>query len=119
MLLFVSMLFISLLHVLTHHLTIAEIPQHEITSLHALFDSTGGTEWRWKSTEVFGPVWDFTQDSNGQYVNNPCSTSDEKVWQGIICSSGPSVCNNEVCHVTSILLPSFGLFGTLPTDYST
>ena len=90
----------------------SSVPQNEIHNLFLLFESTGGEQWEWQPVALRGQKWNFTTDSAGSYVEDPCSSS----WQGVTCSSSSEQCAIQTCHIVSISLESYRLTGTLPSS---
>jgi hypothetical protein len=88
---------------------VASVPNGEIYALNALYNSTNGDEWLWRSESLRGPKWNFTTSDA-----NPCNTNGE-VWQGIECSLDVSLCGDvQACHITSITMGRYNMQGTLP-----
>jgi Leucine-rich repeat (LRR) protein len=84
------------------------VPLVEMNALHELHTSTGGEYWFWRPNESeSGARWDFTKNaSSGEYLYNPCGSDVNLEWQGITCSSSPSI--------TIIDLHTFNLTGSVP-----
>lgn len=113
MLLLLTALFPILIILQVQSSICSAIPHSEVSALHDLHNNTGGELWVWLDEELYGPRWNFTLDSDGLYLDNPCSSS-RMTWQGVTCSNITSICVNEICHVTRIILQSYNLAGTLP-----
>jgi Leucine-rich repeat (LRR) protein len=81
------------------HLTMAVVPDSEMNALHDFYTSTNGPHWNTQFES--GNPWVFDIGAN------PCLDN----WVGLECSiSSPYL----TYHVSSIVLPSCGLYGTLP-----
>lgn len=79
-------------------------PFSEVSALQALYTSTSGDTWHWRTPYSFyGYPWNFTATAN------PCDQS--KSWQGITCEQHGSTCN-----VLGIDLGSYDLRGVLPKE---
>lgn len=76
-------------------------PESEISALYAIYNATLGMGWSWT-----GVPWNFSQPQP-----DPCADQ----WQGIYCST---TCNTTTCteSITSMLLQSLGMAGTLPLE---
>jgi Leucine-rich repeat (LRR) protein len=85
-------------------------PQSQIEGLKYLFQSTNGTNWRWKNAWR-GQRWSFSTPQA-----DPCNDMNQ-TWQGIICSSPPSVCGTQDCEIISLVLNFFRLDGTFPSEF--
>jgi hypothetical protein len=95
----------------------AQVPQDEVAALFALYISTSGEFWQWQNEQFQGPRWNFTQDVNGLFQDNPCiSIPSAETWQGVTCSMVSSMCSNQTCHITGITLVEFGLNGSIPSE---
>jgi Leucine-rich repeat (LRR) protein len=82
-----------------------------IAALELLFNSTKGDQWRWKNEAVNGPKWSFTDPQV-----DPCNDKN-RVWQGLTCSSLPDICKLQPCGIESLVLKSYDLKGTLPSQF--
>jgi hypothetical protein len=83
--------------------------QLEINALRSLYDSTAGDHWLWQNESLYGP---FTSS----HQSDPCN-DENKVWQGITCSSPPNMCSlTEQCVIVSLQLQEYGLVGSLPPE---
>jgi Leucine-rich repeat (LRR) protein len=83
-----------------------DFPASELDALHALYSSTHGGAWGWRTnTTKFGIPWNFSQSNP-----NPCVEH----WQGIECNS--DCLNAPPCHIISLSLRSYNLTGTLPNN---
>jgi Leucine-rich repeat (LRR) protein len=102
--------FFCLLFFLTFPASRALTPQSQIDGLEYLFNSTNGTNWRWKN-DFRGVRWSFASPQS-----DPCSDMNQ-TWQGITCSSNPSVCKSQNCEIISLVLNIFRLVGTLPSEF--
>jgi hypothetical protein len=72
--------------------------------LKDLYDAMNGTNWQWNVSSAH-PPWNFSQPIN---ETNPC---DPIHWQRVMCTV-----QNGTNRVTTLLLSSFGLSGTLPSS---
>lgn len=86
------------------------VPLSEINLLYTLYNLTHGEKWLWR--EKRGPIWNFTITNNISEVN-PCNTAGE-FWQGITCSSTPSLCSQRTCSIIKLDLERYGLRDQLP-----
>lgn len=84
------------------------LPTSEIDGLYALYISTNGSLWQWKSESLYGYQWNFTN----AYQQPVCGSGSVKSWQGIVCS-----CNGNSGHIISINVASYGLRGPLPSYF--
>jgi Leucine-rich repeat (LRR) protein len=82
----------------------------QIQALELLFNSTKGEQWRWRNEVTDGPKWSFASPQA-----DPCNDKN-RVWQGIVCSSQPSVCKLQSCEIVSLTLSGYNLEGTLPSQ---
>jgi Leucine-rich repeat (LRR) protein len=82
-----------------------------IQALELLYNSTQGDQWRWKNEISAGPKWSFTSPQA-----DPCNDQN-RVWQGITCSSLPNVCQSQLCEIESLFLSACNLNGTLPSQF--
>ena len=75
----------------------AEAPQREVAALHHIYTSTRGEQWQWQwpthnlTHSLNHSTWNFTQDSNGNYLDDPCSSQ----WLGVSCSSDALTCSQQ------------------------
>ena len=76
----------------------------ELSALEALYYSTNGDDWDWKSIKVYGAKWNFTNVT----TFDPCTLK----WQGITCST----LSAGACIIYEINLPDYNLYGTLPHE---
>jgi Leucine-rich repeat (LRR) protein len=86
-------------------------PSSQIQGLEFLFNSTNGTHWRWRPEALNGPKWTFSVPQP-----DPCNDKN-KAWQGITCSSTPSVCRTQDCEIVALTLTSYDLAGSLPANF--
>jgi hypothetical protein len=86
-------------------------PASQIQALEILFHSTQGDQWRWRKEAVSGPKWSFTSPQA-----DPCNDQN-RAWQGITCSSPPTVCKLQSCRIISLALNAYNLYGTLPLQF--
>jgi Leucine-rich repeat (LRR) protein len=87
------------------------ISTRSIQALEILFNSTKGEQWQWANEAINGPKWTFTSPQA-----DPCNDQN-RVWQGITCSSVPSICQLESCEIVSLILNAYNLEGTLPSQF--
>lgn len=80
------------------------LPLNEYNYLKQFYSNLEGTYWRWKNSN--GAVWNFTIPQS----QDPCLLR----WQGLTCINYTA---NE-CHISSIILPSSNLIGTIPSGMS-
>ena len=92
----------------------SSVSDSELFALHTLYNVTHGDDWDWRSEVTDGPVWNFSSYPDV----DPCN-DDGQVWQGLICSSAPVVCNVEKCNITSLDLGEYDLRGPIPIEIST
>jgi hypothetical protein len=94
--------------------TVSEI---EITALYNFWIATQGPEWNWRngsySISIDGMVWNTTEGQPWNFSfpltsSEPCLPGTDR-WQGVSCSV-----DND--HITSLMLPTFGLNGSIPSD---
>lgn len=85
---------------------IYNIPDSERDALKALYDSTQGQHWLWRSS-LYGYVWNFTDP-----MVNPCNITHP--WQGVICELFEG--EESMFHVTSLELGAYNLDGRLPAS---
>jgi Leucine-rich repeat (LRR) protein len=99
--------------ILFYHLSISLslTSPSQIEGLEILFNSTNGTNWRWKNEVLSGPKWSFSYPQS-----DPCSDKN-KAWQGITCSSAPNVCRLQACEIVSLVFNLLNLDGTLPPEF--
>lgn len=90
--------------------TCCATPTKEITAIHHFYNDTSGDSWPWKNE---GPRWNFSTDSSGKYLENPCS-KDGWTWQGITCSKDPVACMSDICNIIALRLDGYNLSGPLP-----
>jgi Leucine-rich repeat (LRR) protein len=95
---------------LAYPLATATLPS-QIQALELLFNSTLGDQWRWKSEAVNGPSWTFSSPQA-----DPCNDQN-RVWQGITCSSPPTSCQLQSCEIVSLSLGNYDLKGSLPIEF--
>lgn len=104
---------IILLFVIVPSNGLPTVPQSEIQSLHDLFMSTVGENWKWKPL-TSGFHWNFTtayNESEGQYfVCDPCG---DQIWQGLECES-----EGTIQHISSLILTGYNLVGPIPNSMS-
>jgi len=108
-------------------LVISTTSQHEIDALHKIYNSTGGSNWNfvemnkyitaWANQFNFlnltGTAWDFSTDSSGKYVSDPCAArSTKRNFAGIGCQC-VTVNTLSSCKITEIGLPGGNLKGSL------
>jgi Leucine-rich repeat (LRR) protein len=86
-------------------------PPSQIQALELLFNSTQGDQWIWRNEATNGPKWSFSFPQP-----DPCNDQN-RVWQGITCSSSPNMCKFQSCEVVSLVLESYNLKGTLPPGF--
>jgi Leucine-rich repeat (LRR) protein len=91
--------------------TFALTPSSQILGLEFLFNSTHGTNWRWKPEVLYGPKWSFSSPQS-----DPCNYNN-KAWQGITCSSPPNICKTQECEIVTLVLVSYDLEGSLPAEF--
>jgi hypothetical protein len=102
-----SVFLLSILAVVRLSVSIKSLPPIEMQVLQNLYDTTGGTTWRWQAPyATFGYPWVFSSPQN------PCLSSIP--WQGIKCSS---TCVKSSCNVLSLTLSMKGLTGTEHVDF--
>jgi hypothetical protein len=91
-----------------------DISPGELSALEALYDSTNGTNWNWRTADDDnfyyepydgGAVWEFPAS-----VSDPCSNN----WQGITCVNT----SLSSCFIENLELISYNLIGTLPSNIS-
>jgi hypothetical protein len=85
-------------------------PSHS-QALELLFNSTNGEKWKWKNESTDGPKWSFTSPQA-----DPCNDQN-RVWQGITCSSLPNLCKLQSGEIESLALYGCNLSGTLPSQF--
>lgn len=91
----------------------------EVTNLYTLDTSMRGESWSWHPESALkGQQWNFTLDSDGDYVHNPCTGDGNTTWQGISCSQLPTECATRTCHINRILLRDYNITGRLPDSMS-
>jgi Leucine-rich repeat (LRR) protein len=83
----------------------------QIQALESLFNATKGDQWRWKNEAMYGPKWSFTSPQA-----DPCNDQN-RVWQGINCTSSPNSCKLQPCEIISLLLNAYNLNGSLPSEF--
>jgi Leucine-rich repeat (LRR) protein len=86
-------------------------PLSQIQALEFLYNSTHGENWKWKNEIPYGVPWSFATPQP-----DPCNDQN-KVWQGITCSSRPNLCQSKLCQIVSLVLYGYGLNGTLPSEF--
>jgi Leucine-rich repeat (LRR) protein len=86
---------------------VGSISNEEYSGLQALYVSTGGENWNWKTTDPTSTQWYFPSSTS-----TPCGNS---TWQGLVCNATLSA-NGASCSVSEIRLREYGLHGTLPSD---
>jgi len=95
----------------------------EINALERLYNSTGGNSDTWNFSgineclsetsapnfgELSGARWDFTKNSDGAFIHNPCAVrSSGKNFAGVGCTCS----TNQLCSITTIALPCGNLTG--------
>jgi Leucine-rich repeat (LRR) protein len=105
-----SCLFFLYFSLLQTPFSVAITPSSQVQALQSLYNSTNGDKWRWKDENLFGPKWSFDVPQA-----DPCNENSD-TWQGITCSSPPSLCRIQQCVITSVRLGDYGLAGTLPFE---
>jgi Leucine-rich repeat (LRR) protein len=90
---------------------IGPISEVEYTALEALYDSTDGENWRWRSVGGGGVAshWHFPAT-----LNEPCGTD---TWDGLKCNS--SALDDVGCYVSAVSLSEHNLVGPVPTAIGT
>jgi len=99
-------------------------PTADIDNLKKFWESTNGPDWPIPSLGGGNIHWNFTKNSTGHYLNQPCHTDPNpsrygiqeiNKWVGITCS-----CTTKtICQISQLILTSeeFGhLNGTLPSE---
>ena len=83
----------------------------DLNSLLDIYNAANGPDWVWDTNPNVGIPWNFTE----AFLNasTPCSNSLSSSWQGVVCDFNCSQTCNEMCHVTSLALPSHHLVGTI------
>jgi hypothetical protein len=66
---------------------------------------------QWRNEVINGPKWSFTSPQA-----DPCNDQN-RVWQGITCSSLPNICKFQSCEIISLTLRNSNLKGTLPAEF--
>jgi Leucine-rich repeat (LRR) protein len=79
------------------------LPNSQYYALYDFYNSTNGTDWRWRNETLSGNIWDFSNSST-----NPCLHD----WQGLEC-----LCDRTSCSVTGLALVHYNLTGTLPDSF--
>ena len=93
------MLYILILFVIVK--LVVGISLSESLSLNALYTSTSGEYWTWKSLSV-QKIWNFTY-VQGRVVNDPCS-DDGVSWQGVVCNDTAINCAYSPCNIKNLVL---------------
>ena len=75
------------------------VPQIQIDALKALFDATNGPAW--DINHGTAGNWNFSLNSNGSYVYDPCA------WEGVTCVKGTGI-------LQELDFNFYSLDGTLP-----
>ena len=75
--------------------------QRQISALAALYDATDGRNWKLSSGDV---SWEFSRDSAGLYLSNPCRG---RKWVGLNCTAN---------SITQIILQKRALTGRIPSE---
>jgi hypothetical protein len=86
-------------------------PSSQIQALELLFNATKGDQWQWEDEVRNGPKWSFSSPQA-----DPCSDKG-RVWQGITCSSQPSICKLQSCEIMSVELNDYNMKGNLPSQF--
>jgi Leucine-rich repeat (LRR) protein len=73
------------------------LPSNEFNALWDFYNSLNGDHWYWSNMTV---RWNFSESNP-----NPCSG-----WYGLTCN-----CTVIPCHLTELIIPEFGLNGSLPS----
>jgi Leucine-rich repeat (LRR) protein len=84
----------------------------QIHALHLLFNSTQGHQWKWRNEATNGPKWTFSSSSQA----DPCSDQN-RVWQGVTCSSPVNICKFQSCEIISLILNDYNLNGSLSSEF--
>jgi Leucine-rich repeat (LRR) protein/uncharacterized membrane protein len=76
------------------------LPSNEYNALWDFYNSLNGDNWDWSRMRVnsSGTRWNFSEPDP-----NPCSG-----WYGLACN-----CSLFSCHLSNLILPEFGLTGSL------
>jgi len=82
----------------------------EYTALYDLYTQTGGEYWEWKAPSEMNSIWNFTLVKSVSESDNICMQQ----WQGVKCNSLD--CLQQPCFVIDLVLPRYGLKGTIPTS---
>jgi hypothetical protein len=114
----VGVIFVVALALCQIHLSVSSMPHIEVSSLHDLYTSTGGSVgWLWRNETEYGAPWDFAQAGDGSYLHDPCVG-----WQGIVCINADGVqCNStlnfdEPCNIVRLNLFEYNLTGSVPSS---
>jgi Leucine-rich repeat (LRR) protein len=101
-----TILFFSASSIIPSQTLVLSLPTDsvDIQSLKDLYDSLNGSSWQWSNTSIY-PAWNFSTPLNS---TNPC---DPIHWQRVMCTT-----SNDMNHISTILLSSFGLDGYLPSS---
>lgn len=99
-------------------------PTADIDNLKKFWESTNGPDWPIPSLGGGNIHWNFTKNSTGHYLNQPCHMDINPLpygipeinkWVGITCS-----CTSKtICQISKLILTStkFGhLSGTIPSE---
>lgn len=100
---------------------LALTPVSELEALLSLHSSAFGTAI-WEDVATSGRIWEFeSEDIESESFNqtNPCGSSDDETWQGIICTEPPTACRDNsttICSIVSLDVESLNLTGALTHD---
>jgi Leucine-rich repeat (LRR) protein len=87
-------------------------PSADIDNLKKFWESTNGPDW---TVSAFTRAWNFTRNSTGHYLNQPCHADIESnqytnTWVGVDC-----ICTTKtICQISQLVLTS--LNGTIPSE---
>jgi len=102
-------------------------PTSDIDNLKKFWESTNGADWQIRDPAI-GRAWDFTKDSSGNYLNQPCQRNSSqdpsgnpflRPWVGIACTCT----STTTCQINTLILTTAAsdgniksLTGTLPSE---
>ncbi len=100
------------------------ISEGELDALEALYYSTNGADWNWRTADDDYNFNYYESYDNGTLIwmfpaslSDPCSNN----WQGVTCISNASlasVYSSPNCYIESLELTQYNLQGTLPSNIS-